>query len=40
MNLAGAALLGINAFQKKAWASFALQIVWIGISAVALVKMI
>jgi hypothetical protein len=34
------ALLGVNVFQKKAWASFALQIVSIGISLVALAKMI
>ena len=36
----GTALLGVNVFQKKAWASFTLQIVWIGISPVARAKMI
>jgi hypothetical protein len=40
MNLVGAALLGVNVLQKKAWASFTLQIVWIGISLFALAKMI
>ena len=40
MNLAGAALLGINVLRKRAWASVALQLVWIAISATALAKMV
>jgi len=40
MNLAGAAGIGINAFNQEAWSSFGMQVAWGIIAIIAIFKSI
>jgi hypothetical protein len=38
LNLVGAAGVGVNVFHQQAWPAFALEVIWAGIAAAALIR--